>query len=59
MVKVLQIVGSLGWAGVEAVVMNYYRFVDKEKVQFDFISYSSEKERYDDEILELGGVLFD
>ena len=55
MVRILQIIGSLGYAGVEAVVMNYYRHVDKEKVQFDFITCSQSPERYDDEIIS-GGV---
>ena len=27
--------------GVEAVVMNYYRHIDREKVQFDFIADDS------------------
>lgn len=58
MVRVLQITGSLGYAGVEAVVMNYYRHIDKEKVQFDFITCSKEKQRYDNEILELGGYIY-
>lgn len=55
MIRVLQVVGSLGYAGVEAVVMNYYRHVDTFKVQFDFITCSTEKQRYDDEILKRGG----
>lgn len=54
MIHVLQVVGSLGYAGVEAVVMNYYRHVDTEKVQFDFISCSKSKQRYDDEIMNRG-----
>lgn len=58
MFRVLQVVGSLGYAGVEAVVMNYYRNIDRTKVQFDFISCSPEKERYDDEITELGGAVY-
>lgn len=58
MIRVLQVVGSLGYAGVEAVVMNYYRHMDKNKIQFDFISCSPTKQRYDDEILELGGKIY-
>lgn len=58
MLRVLQVVGSLGYAGVEAVVMNYYRNTDTDKVQFDFISCSQEKERYDDEIKGMGGKIF-
>lgn len=55
MIKILQVVGSLGWAGLEAVVMNYYRNIDRSKVQFDFITCSDTPQRYDDEILLRGG----
>ena len=55
MIRVLQVIGSLGYAGIEAVVMNYYRFVDRSKIQFDFITCSQTQERYDEEIQKLGG----
>lgn len=35
--------------------MNLYRRLDRLRVQFDFISYSSEECHYDSEIRELGG----
>lgn len=50
MIRVLQVIGSLGWAGVEAVVMNFQRHIDICKFQFDYITCSAEKQRYDDEI---------
>lgn len=55
MTRILQVIGSLGWAGVEAVVMNYYRNIDRSNVQFDFITCSDKQERYDDEIQQMGG----
>lgn len=58
MIRVLQVIGSLGYAGVEAVVMNYYRHIDRNQIQFDFITCSQEPERYDDEILALGGKIY-
>ena len=58
MERILQVIGSLGYAGVEAVVMNYYRHVDKNKVQFDFITSSQVPERYDDEIISRGGRIY-
>lgn len=58
MVRVLQVIGSLGWAGVETVVMNYYRAVDRDKVQFDFVTCSSTPERYDAEVEGMGGRVF-
>jgi glycosyltransferase EpsF len=35
-VRVAQIMGIMNNGGVEAVVMNYYRAIDKSRVQFDF-----------------------
>lgn len=58
MIRVLQVIGSLGYAGVEAVVMNYYRHIDTTKVQFDFITCSPSPERYDEEIETRGGKIF-
>ncbi len=57
MIKVLQVVGSLDYAGIEAVIMNYYRNIDRDKVQFDFIA-TSRGGRFEDEIHELGGNIF-
>ncbi len=55
MIRILQVVGSLGYAGVEAVVMNYYRNVNKDLVQFDFISCSQNSQKYDNEVINMGG----
>ena len=58
MKRVLHIIGSLAYAGVEAVVMNYYRHLNREQIQFDFITFSKKPERYDEEIQQLGGRIF-
>lgn len=55
MIRVLQVIGSLGYAGVETVVMNYYRHIDRDKVQFDFVTCSEKPERFDNEITNMGG----
>ncbi len=57
MIRVLQVVGSLNYAGIESVIMNYYRNIDREKVQFDFIA-TSQGGRFEDEIRSLGGKIF-
>ena len=43
--------------GMESVIMNYYRFIDKEKIQFDFLC-NTEKVAYEEEINKLGGKIF-
>ena len=34
--RILQIPGKMDYGGVSAVIMNYYRHIDKNEVQFDF-----------------------
>ena len=44
--------------GVESVLMNYYRNIDKNKVQFDFLCNSPEKIAYEDELLTGGSKVY-
>ena len=58
MLRVLQVIGKMDRAGAETIIMNIYRNIDRSKVQFDFMVFSSEKGDYDDEILQLGGNIY-
>ncbi len=58
MIRVLQVIGALGYAGVESMVMNYYRHMNRELIQFDFVTCSQTPERYDEEIKGLGGKIY-
>lgn len=53
--RILHIVGAMNRAGTETMLMNLYRNIDHEKIQFDFVSYSKGEAHYDQEIHELGG----
>lgn len=44
--------------GVESFLLNYYRRIDREKIQFDFLCNSYDPVAYEDELLELGGHTF-
>lgn len=58
-IRVAQIMGKMNNGGVEAVVMNYYRAIDKSKIQFDFIVDEGSCCPQKDEIEKLGGkVIF-
>lgn len=52
---VAQIMGKWIGGGVEAVVMNYYRHIDRTKIQFDFICDEDSTNIPYDEIEKLGG----
>ena len=44
--------------GVESVVMNYYRHIDRSKVQFDFLVDEDSTYVPEEEITALGGRVF-
>ena len=54
-IRIAQIIGKWVGGGVEAVVMNYYKNIDKTKVQFDFICDNDSTNIPYDEIEKLGG----
>lgn len=57
-VRIAQILGNMDGGGVEQVVMNYYRNVDRNKVQFDFFVFDSSKRIPEKEIEALGGRVY-
>ncbi|MDT9026818.1 glycosyltransferase family 1 protein [Rossellomorea yichunensis] len=57
-VRVLHVVSTMNFAGIETLLINLYRNIDRNKLQFDFLIHSSEKNDYEDEILSLGGKIF-
>lgn len=57
-IRVLQVVTYMGRGGLETMLMNYYRNIDRNKVQFDFLTHRDERWDYDDEIESLGGKIY-
>lgn len=54
-IRIAQIIGKWFGGGVEAVVMNYYRHIDRNKIQFDFICDEDSTNIPYEEIEQLGG----
>lgn len=59
MLRVLQMIGGLEAGGSQAMIMNVYRNIDRERIQFDFILDKPENLYYADEVESLGGRLYD
>lgn len=57
-IRVLHIVTYMGRGGLETMIMNYYRHIDRSKIQFDFLVHRDFQADYDNEILELGGNIY-
>lgn len=58
MERVLQVVTDMNMGGIESLIMNYYRRMDRSKVQFDFLMHRSVPSYFDEEILALGGKIY-
>lgn len=57
-IRVLQVVTIMNRGGLETMLMNYYRKLDRDKIQFDFMTNRLERGHYDDEIEALGGRIY-
>ena len=57
-VRVLQVVTPMERGGLESMLMNYYRHIDREAVQFDFLVHRPDRAAFDDEIEALGGKIY-
>lgn len=58
MIRVLHIVGSMHPGGMENFVMNLYRNIDRNKIQFDFITHQESEASYVEEIEAMGGKIY-
>lgn len=57
-IRVLNMFTILNRGGAETMMMNYYRHIDRTKVQFDFLVHRQERGAYEDEIEKLGGNIY-
>ena len=57
-IRVLNLFTIMDRGGAETMVMNYYRHIDRTKVQFDFLVHREKRGAYDDEIEALGGKIY-
>ena len=58
MIRILQVVNKMDRAGIETMLMNYYRNIDRNQVQFDFLTHRPDSGDYDSEIKSLGGRIY-
>jgi hypothetical protein len=56
--RVLHVVTYMGRGGLETMIMNYYRRIDRNRIQFEFLVHRDFEADYDQEILSLGGNIY-
>ena len=57
-IRVAQMMTDMNYGGVEMVVMNYYRHMDRSRVQFDFFALEGSTLPQREEIERLGGRVY-
>ena len=57
-IRILHIVTYMGRGGLETLLMNCLRHIDREQIQFDFLVHREFRGDYDDEIEALGGKIY-
>lgn len=57
-IRVLQVVPNMQKGGLENLIMNIYRNIDKDKIQFDFLVHYNKYFEFYDEIQKLGGKIY-
>lgn len=57
-VGVLHVLGGTNLGGAESRIMDLYRHIDRNKVQFDFLVHTGREGYFDKEIKELGGRIY-
>ena len=58
MIRILHSVSNMDRGGIETMLMNFYRNVDRNVVQFDFLANKPDPGDYDEEVRALGGRIF-
>lgn len=57
-IRILHILHSMNRGGAENAIMNYYRHLDRDYIQFDFLLTDASKSFFEDDIVSLGGRVF-
>lgn len=57
-IRVLQVVTKMNRAGIENLLLEIYRHVDRSQVQFDFYTFRLDPGHLDREVMSLGGNIY-
>lgn len=57
-IRILVLDNIMDRGGAQTMMMNYYKHIDRSKIQFDFLIHREYKGAFDDEIEALGGHIY-
>ena len=57
-IRILHVVTQMNRNGLENRIMDIYRHIDRNKIQFDFLTHRKDEGQFDEEIKKLGGKIY-
>lgn len=57
-IRILQVLGRLDRGGAETMIMNLYRCMERNRIQFDFVIHTEDVCDYTEEVKRLGGRIY-
>ena len=57
-IRILHVLGSTNLGGAESRIMDLYRHIDRDKIQFDFLVHSKKEGFFEPEIKQMGGNIY-
>lgn len=57
-IRILHVLGTTDLGGAESRIMDLYRHMDRNRIQFDFVVHTDREGYFDKEIEKLGGRIF-
>jgi len=57
--RVIQVFASLDRGGAESRMMDVYRHINRDRIQFDFIKMNNDENAFEHEINSMGGRIFE
>lgn len=57
-IRILHVLGNTNLGGAESRIMDLYRHIDREKIQFDFLVHSTKEGFFEPKIKQLGGNIY-
>jgi len=57
-IRILHVLGSTNLGGAESRIMDLYRHIDRDKIQFDFLVHSTKEGFFEPEIKQMGGNIY-
>lgn len=58
MIRILQVIDNMNIGGMELMLMNYYRNINRNIIQYDFLIFNKNKCYFEDEINKMGGKVY-